>query len=301
VEGLRMVAIAENGAYIVLSPTGSTSRLRLYIDDHVRTAICGQPTHKDRHAMPRESSVRPKEIQARIRAGETAEEIAAKTGLPVELIRRFEGPILQERKYVADRSRLAIVDLGTGVPNRLPFQTMLDEYISASDSRTNSIEWNAIKRSDDTWLITVSLHNLGEQMSSEWAFDVHRNRITPADTSANQMIALHLGRSVHDHSIQGNAPRACMSGSALESEGGQAATSHVEAGAAEPELGMHMLASNNDTPLVEKAEQGTNTASTVKSDAIIKLSQSGPPVQGRGRRIPAPSWDELMFGPGPEK
>ena len=45
--------------------------------------------------------LRPREIQARIRSGQTAEDVAAASGLPIEHIRRFEGPVLTERALVA--------------------------------------------------------------------------------------------------------------------------------------------------------------------------------------------------------
>ena len=51
--------------------------------------------------------VSPREIQARIRAGLTAEDVAAVTGASIETVRRYEGPVLAEREYMlgwADRS-----------------------------------------------------------------------------------------------------------------------------------------------------------------------------------------------------
>ncbi len=48
-----------------------------------------------------ENPLRPKEIQDRIRAGETADEIADAAGIPIDRVRRFEGPVLAEREYRA--------------------------------------------------------------------------------------------------------------------------------------------------------------------------------------------------------
>ncbi|GAA3467148.1 hypothetical protein GCM10018965_017000 [Nonomuraea roseola] len=51
------------------------------------------------------SPLRPKEIQARIRAGETAEEIAATAGIPVERSGGSRAPWLAEREYVAQQAQ----------------------------------------------------------------------------------------------------------------------------------------------------------------------------------------------------
>ena len=51
--------------------------------------------------------MRPKEIQDRIRAGETADEIADAAGIPIERVRRFEGPVLAEREYRAQEAQRA--------------------------------------------------------------------------------------------------------------------------------------------------------------------------------------------------
>ena len=52
----------------------------------------------------------PREIQARIRAGETAADIAEGSGLPVEHVVRYEGPVLAEREHQAERAQRARVD-----------------------------------------------------------------------------------------------------------------------------------------------------------------------------------------------
>ena len=44
----------------------------------------------------------PREIQAQIRAGLTAEDVARVTGASLEYIRRFEGPVIAEREYVVE-------------------------------------------------------------------------------------------------------------------------------------------------------------------------------------------------------
>src|ERR1035437_3838857 len=94
---LRLVAVSEDGAYAILAVPGRGGRFSLPIDDRLRTVARGQFSRLAQYEIEVENPLRPKEIQDRIRAGETADEIADVAGGPIERVRRFEGPGLAER------------------------------------------------------------------------------------------------------------------------------------------------------------------------------------------------------------
>ena len=104
---LRLVAVSEDGSYAVLAVPGRSGRFSLPIDERLRAVARGQFSRLAQYEIEVESPLRPKEIQDRIRAGETAEEIADAAGIPIERVRRFEGPVLAERAYRARRPRAA--------------------------------------------------------------------------------------------------------------------------------------------------------------------------------------------------
>src|SRR5258707_10103026 len=106
---LRLVAVSEDGSYAVLVVPGRSGRFALPIDERLRTVARGQFSRLAQYEIEVESPLRPKEIQDRIRAGETAEEIAHATRLPVERIRSFEGPVLAEREFRAKEAPRAPV------------------------------------------------------------------------------------------------------------------------------------------------------------------------------------------------
>ena len=115
---LRLVAVSEDGSYAVLAVPGRGGRFSLPIDDRLRTVARGQFSRLAQYDIEVESPLRPKEIQDRIRAGETADEIADAAGIPIERVRRFEGPVLAERAYRAQEAQQATVrgagDAGPG-------------------------------------------------------------------------------------------------------------------------------------------------------------------------------------------
>ena len=106
---LRLVAVSEDGSYAVLAVPGRSGRFSLPIDDRLRTVARGQFSRLAQYDIEVESPLRPKEIQDRIRAGETADEIADAAGIPIERVRRFEGPVLAEREYRAQEAQQATV------------------------------------------------------------------------------------------------------------------------------------------------------------------------------------------------
>jgi len=106
---LRLVAVSEDGSYAVLAVPGRGGRFSLAIDDRLRTVARGQFSRLAQYEIEVESPLRPKEIQDRIRAGETADEIADVAGVPIERVRRFEGPVLAEREYRAQEAQRATV------------------------------------------------------------------------------------------------------------------------------------------------------------------------------------------------
>src|SRR5215813_7802277 len=127
---LRLVAVSEDGTYAVLEVPGRGGRFSLPIDDRLRAVARGQFSRLAQYEIEVESPLRPKEIQERIRAGETADEIADAAGVPIERVRWFEGPVLAERAYVAQQAQAASVRragdssgpgprLGAIVPERL--------------------------------------------------------------------------------------------------------------------------------------------------------------------------------------
>ena len=81
----------------------------LVIDARLRRALTGAPPSNGQLEIPMESSLRPRDIQMRIRAGETPEAVAHAAGTSVEKIMPFAAPVMAERAHVAQRAQLSSV------------------------------------------------------------------------------------------------------------------------------------------------------------------------------------------------
>ena len=91
---LKVIGV-EEGALLVASDEGA--RFRVAVDDVLQSRL--------RQSSPELGASRklsPREIQTHIRAGMSAEDVAAVTGAPLDYVQRFEGPVLAEREFVIE-------------------------------------------------------------------------------------------------------------------------------------------------------------------------------------------------------
>jgi Protein of unknown function (DUF3071) len=187
---LRFVAVSEDGRYAVLAVPGRSARFTLPIDERLRAVALGQTSRLAQYEIEVESPLRPKEIQARMRAGETAEEIADAAGIAVERVRWFEGPVLAERAYIADQAQVASVRrVGESIPStpgpRLG--EIVGQRLKALGADPEDAQWDAKKRNDGSWLVELTFTTAGRLHVAEWVFDPGRRHVLPADDNAARM------------------------------------------------------------------------------------------------------------------
>jgi len=185
---LRFVAVSEDGSYAVLAVPGRSARFTLPIDERLRAVALGQTSRLAQYEIEVESPLRPKEIQARIRAGETAEEIADAAGIPVERVRWFEGPVLAERAYIADQAQAASVRRpgdSSGPGPRLA--DIVPVRMKAAGADAEDGQWDSRKRGDGNWQVTLTFTAAGRLHVAEWMFDPRRRHVLPEDDNAARL------------------------------------------------------------------------------------------------------------------
>src|SRR5499427_9224342 len=184
---LRLVAVSEDGSYAVLTVPGRSGRFALPIDERLRTVARGQFSRLAQYDIEVESPLRPKEIQDRIRAGETADEIADAAGIPIERVRRFEGPVLAERAYRAQEAQQATVrgpgDAGPGP--RLG--EIVSERLVQAGTNPDDAQWDSRKRPDGNWQVQLMFITGNRPQMAEWVFDPRRRHASPADDNAARL------------------------------------------------------------------------------------------------------------------
>jgi hypothetical protein len=184
---LRFVAVSEDGRYAVLAIPGRSARFTLPIDERLRAVALGQTSRLAQYEIEVESPLRPKEIQARIRAGETVEEIADAAGIAVERVRWFEGPVLAERAHMADQAQNASVRRHGDSSPGPRLGDIVAERLKAVGAAQEDAQWDARKLGDGTWQVQLAFTSGGRLHLAEWAFDPRRRHVMPADDNAARM------------------------------------------------------------------------------------------------------------------
>ncbi|GAA5610008.1 DUF3071 domain-containing protein [Streptomyces platensis] len=183
---LRVVAVSNDGTRLVLKAADSTE-YTLPIDERLRAAVRNDRARLGQIEIEVESHLRPRDIQARIRAGASAEEVAQLAGIPVDRVRRFEGPVLAERAFMAERARKTPVrrpgentgpQLGEAVAERL--------LLRGADKE--SVQWDSWRRDDGTWEVLLVYRVATEPHSASWTYDPPRRLVQAVDDEARALI-----------------------------------------------------------------------------------------------------------------
>lgn len=183
---LRVVAVSNDGTRLVLKAADSTE-YTLPIDERLRAAVRGDRPRLGQIEIEVESHLRPRDIQARIRAGATAEEVAQMAGIPVDRVRRFEGPVLAERAFMAERARKTPVRR-PGENSGPPLGEAVQERLLMRGAEKDTVQWDSWRRDDGTWEVLLVYRVAGEPHSASWTYDPPRRLVQAVDEEARSLI-----------------------------------------------------------------------------------------------------------------
>ena len=204
---LRLVGLAEEGDSLLLeSPTGESYRLPL--DERVRAACRGDLTRLGQIEIESDNPLRPREIQARVRAGESAEQVAASAGMPLDRVLRFAYPVLQERSRVVAQARTAPVR--PAAPEQLG--DLVEERLVGRGTDAATLEWDAWRRDDGRWAVRLSWRHGDSAHAANWSLDLGRRALQSEDPAAEQLSA----EEFHARTITAVTPLAVAARAATE-------------------------------------------------------------------------------------
>src|SRR4051812_955948 len=110
---LTLTGVSDDGKRLLLAAEDGTEHT-LEIDERVRSAVRRPPSSRRWEKTTMESTLRPRDIQARIRAGESPEAVAEAASTSVDKIMAFAAPVLAERQHVAQRAQRSSVRRRSG-------------------------------------------------------------------------------------------------------------------------------------------------------------------------------------------
>jgi hypothetical protein len=174
---LKVIGV-ESGALVATSEDGA--RFRIEIDEVLQSRI--RQAAPEVHQGPKLS---PREVQTHIRAGMSAEEVAELTGVSVEHVRRFEGPVIAEREHVVT-SALAVPVQVAGDPDPadepLSFGTVIRERLAKLGATGE--RWASWKDEERGWIVKLEFTADTIDHDARWTFDLRRRALQPMNSEA---------------------------------------------------------------------------------------------------------------------
>jgi hypothetical protein len=153
---LKVVGLDIDGQRIICETDDSGEKFLLWSDDRLRAAVRGEKTAPSQHQSDTEvpSMLRPKEIQAKIRAGASIEQVASAAGVEIERVRRFANPVLLERARAAELATAAHPVLADG-PSVLTLLETVTAALIARGLDPDACSWDAWRNEDGRWTVQM--------------------------------------------------------------------------------------------------------------------------------------------------
>src|SRR4051794_25879438 len=153
----RLVGLSQDGKQLILAMAETGEEFAVPVDDRLRAALRGDRARLGQLEIQMESALRPRDIQARIRAGESPEAAAALAQQPTENGIAVTGPVLAERDHIASLAQRASVRRrgGGDAPTR-NLGAWVTDRLRTRHVDPASAEWDAWRREDGRWAVRVS-------------------------------------------------------------------------------------------------------------------------------------------------
>jgi hypothetical protein len=189
----------DNRELIFMDEDGS--EFAVVVDDHIRRSI---NTSDNASVTTTDSGISPRDIQTRIRRGETAEAIASEAGVDSARIERYAGPVLAERSYMAKRASQTLVRRPHG-------EVILGELATGQLANrgvdTLTLVWDSYRRDDARWTVTVSWASGSGGGIASWIFDPLAQSIVALDDEARWLFDEAAGANESTTKVEDSKPR----------------------------------------------------------------------------------------------
>jgi hypothetical protein len=270
---LRLVGLTDDGSRLILErDTGASDHLA--VDDRLRSMLKAPKTPNGKQMpLDLESKLSPREIQARIRSGQTPEEVAEDAGISVERVERFAGPILHEREYIAqEAAKVSVGKDGHGAVMLLG--EMVSQRLEQRGVPRGGLEWDAWRRDDGAWEVRLDYQAGGRERSANWVYDPARRTVTADDDEARWL---------------------------LEEEPTAAVTQLRSVPASPDQMPVGDEAADPASEPDDASERDQSPVKTGTQEAIETLRRGrdtvpDTPRPKRKKKPTVPSWDEILFG-----
>ncbi len=191
---LRVVGLGTDGRTVILEtvtqrPGERRERFSVPIDDGLQAAVRGDLARLDQTDSELECPMRPREIQDRIRAGASVEQVATAAGVPSERIERFAYPVLLERSRMAMLAQRAHPVCADG-PDVRTLEEVITEAFRRRGHDYGAVTWDSWRGDNGKWVVQLRWRTGRSDNRAQWTLHpgAHGGTVTAIDEHATDLI-----------------------------------------------------------------------------------------------------------------
>src|SRR5512133_150062 len=215
----RLVGLSPDGKSLIVA-TESGEQLIIEADERLRAAVRGDRPRLGQLEIEMQTSLTPRDIQARIRAGESLEDVAQVAGIPMDRVERVATPVRAERDHVASVAMSSSVRRRSEPSGHRSLRVTVTERLVGRGVDIDAIKWDSYRLDDGRWAVTAD-YRVGEENRHAAFFYDLRGRFSVAGNDEARWLlgdqsavkSLHRGRTRLDESGEGDTePTVDLSG-----------------------------------------------------------------------------------------
>ena len=189
---LRVVGLGEDTSTVILEDPIRHERFVVPSDERLRAAARGDIRRLGQMEIETTSPLRPRDIQARIRGGESVADVAAGAGVPTAHVERFAYPVLLERSRVAEMAGRGHPLTESGTPDARTLLEILTATFTGRGQDLSDGSWDAWKAEDGTWVVSLSWRTGHSDHLAHWGYTPGSSggAIAPRDEPARDLLGL---------------------------------------------------------------------------------------------------------------
>lgn len=177
---LELLGLHPDGNQLILNDEEGT-RYALAITQELRDTL--RPERPNLEAVPQspKKTVPPRKIQALIRAGSTANEIADKFELPLAKVQRYATPILAERRHIANQAQSCQIGGESDSPQ---LGELVVDRLAARGVAAASLRWDAVRGGKGPWEIILTFTQDARDLTARWHMEPGSSTVSALDQEA---------------------------------------------------------------------------------------------------------------------
>ena len=166
----RVVGLSPDGRSLIVA-TEDGEELAIVADERLRAALRGDRPRLGQLEIEMKTSLSPRDIQTRIRAGETLEHVGQLAGIPLERLERFAAPVLAEREHIAAVAMSSSVRRRGETSGHRSLRITVTERLVSRGVDIDTVTWDSYRLDDGRWAVTADYQSGDASQHASFTFD----------------------------------------------------------------------------------------------------------------------------------